>query len=250
LQGNCDRFFEPHTEPDGRITVRPVELGLVAEWQISRHREQDQFKKQGLLVDGRRPRFDVLRRSWRCPDSRCTLYDSTRGGYVLLPRIRRGRPTCEIHASELIDTGPRVPAAQVKVLVEGFCAARFSIPAETEMTVGRAPVGGISLAPWLDEHEIRTVSRSHFILEHRDGTLLVRDDSTNGTRITFAGNGGRTSKVLHREQHALGLGDVVSCTDRVGLTRSGRRFPSELMVEATRVQNDGLTTTSGATGEG
>jgi len=237
LQGNTDQFIAPHLEPDGRLIVRPVDLGVVDEWEISRHEEQDQLKKQGLLVGTRRsPWYDILERTWRCPDRRCSLYDTSRGDYVILPRIRKGRPTCELHGLELMDDGPRSLTVQLKLLVRDACVARFTVQADRETAVGRAPLSGISLTPWLNEQQSQLVSRHHFSLITRDGRLLVKDCSTNGTRISLVARHSRPARVVTLragDEHPLGLGDLVSCCAHIAFTRSGRKFPSEIARELT-----------------
>lgn len=231
LQGNTRQFLEPRLEPDGRLMIRPVDLGVVSEWQVSQHEEQALLKKQGLLAGpGRSPLREVLDRSWRCPEKICGLYTASRGGGAFLPRIRHGRATCEIHGRELLDDGPRPAAAQVKVLVDGNCVARFTLAGGTSTVVGRSPTDGISLASWLDDREKHLISRIHLVLTFRDGRLLVRDQSTNGTRLTIAGKGGteQTITLVPGRDYPLGLGDLVSCSARIALTRSGRRFSSEI----------------------
>ncbi len=231
LQGNTQQFLEPHLEPDGRLMIRPVDLGVASEWQVSQREEQALLKKQGLLAGpGRSPLREVLDRSWRCPERICGLYRASRGGGAFLPRIRHGRATCEIHGRELLDDGPRPATAQVKVLVDGNCVARFTLAGGTSTAVGRAPTDGISLASWLDDREKHLISRTHLVLTFRDGRLLVRDQSTNGTRLMTAGNGGteETIPLVPGRDYPLGLGDLVSCSARIALTRSGRRFSSEI----------------------
>jgi FHA domain len=230
LQKNTEQFLEPYLEPGGRLVVRAVDLGVSPDWKVSQCAEQDLLKKQGLLAGpGRGPLREVLDRSWRCPERGCGLYTATRGGGAFLPRIRRGRATCEIHGRELLDDGPRPAVAQMKVLIDGNCVARFTVAGETSIAVGRSPADGISLAPWLDDREKSLISRTHFVLTLRGGRLLVRDQSTNGTRLTAAGKTGpeQNFKLEPGRDYPLGLGDLVSCSARIALTRSGRRFSSE-----------------------
>lgn len=236
LQGNTRQFLEPQVEPDGRLVICPVDLGVAADWMISQHEEQDVLKKQGLLAGPRRsPLLEVLERSWRCPEESCRLYAARRRGGAFLPRIRRGRATCEIHGRELLDDGPRPSTAQLKVLVERTCVARFIIVAGTSIAIGRSPTNGISLAQWLDDREKQLVSRTHLVLTFRDGRLFVRDQSTNGTRLTVTGNDGadQTIRLDAGRDYPLGLGDLVSCSARIVLTRSGRRFSSEIFDRGT-----------------
>jgi len=230
LQGNTGQFLEPREEPDGRLVIRRVDLGVVADWQISQHAERDALKKQGLLSGPRRrPVLEVLDRSWRCQERGCRLYAGGPGGGAgaFLPRIRRGRPTCEIHGGELLDDGPRQATAQVKVLVEGSCVARFTIAEGAAVAIGRAPGFGVSLTPWLDDRDKRLISRTHLVLAFRNGRLLVRDQSTNGTRLKVAGSGEIITLDANSDR-SVGLGDLLFCSARIALTRSGRRFPSEI----------------------
>ncbi|GAA4211580.1 hypothetical protein GCM10023074_60150 [Microbispora amethystogenes] len=238
LQGNTHQFQEPHVDADGGMTVRPVDMGVVAEWQISRHAEQDQLKKQGLLAGRRRtPRYDILDRMWSCPDNGCTLYDARHGTHVLLPRLRRGVPTCGLHGLELTDDGPRPLIVQLKLLLDGECVERFTCRGETEVPVGRAPSTGISLEPWLSSKEITLVSRHHFSLTLKNGGLWVRDHSTNGTKIA-AENGSETRLVPGRE-YPVKPSDRIMCSPRIALARSGRRFPTELAMDYSRVTSAG-----------
>jgi FHA domain len=232
LQGNTDQFIEPHVTASGQLTLVPVDLGVLDEWEISRHEERDQLNQQGLLAGRRRqPRYDILDRAWRCPDKRCSLYDHTRGDFVMLPRVRNGMPTCEIHGLELIDNGPRPTTVQLKLHVDGTYVQRFTIQTGTEVPVGRAPATGIDLTPWLHKNRARLVSRHHFTLLTHGSQLVVRDESTNGTKIYRASRGGRAAHeiVLRRgDRRQLANGDSVSCCAGISLTRSGRKFPSEI----------------------
>ncbi|GAA1023714.1 hypothetical protein GCM10009556_100070 [Acrocarpospora pleiomorpha] len=242
LQGNTHQFLEPHVENDGRMVVRPVDLGVASSWDISRHAEKDQLKKQGLLAGPRRtPRYDILDRRWSCPDSRCTLYDTTRGTHVLLPRVRKGVPTCEVHGLGLADDGPRAPVVQLKLIVDGECVERFTCSGDGETPVGRAPTEGISIDPWLTSTERSLVSRHHFTLILRNGGLWVRDHSTNGTRISTRGRNGVMSepiKLFPEQEHAVGPSDKIWFTARVTLSRSGRKFPSEIAQDYSHIASN------------
>ncbi|KPM54355.1 hypothetical protein ACG83_20685 [Frankia sp. R43] len=246
LQGNKDQFIEPFIErdeheghhgnqgpdgPEGRLLLRDVDMGVVDDWNISRYAEHDVLKKQGVLT-----RFDVLERAWRCPHHACTLYDRDHGSFVLIPRIRAGEPTCELHGSRLLDEGPRPGAAAMKVLVDRRCVDRFVIPSGTEVVVGRAPVDGYSLDPWLANHERLKVSRRHFALSFADGNLTIRDVSTYGTHLQLAP--GAPLTVLRGTERILGVGEKVRCTRRITLTRSGRRFPNELRTKRAQLTTE------------
>lgn len=222
LQGDRNQFIEPFIDRDDRLVLRDVDMGYVEDWDISRHAEQDVLNKQGMLA-----RLDVLERSWRCPDRTCTRYDATRGGYVLVPRIRRGVPTCERHALPLVDDGPRQATTAMKILVEGRCVDRFLVPDGTKVLVGREPAHGVSLARWLDADERCKVSRCQFALSFSNGNLTIRDLSRYGTRLDAATD--PEPAMLRKTERLLGLGDRVVCTRRVVVTRSGRRFPYEVV---------------------
>jgi FHA domain len=227
LQGSTKHVIEPVVDRAGGVTFRPRDLGVVAPWEISNSQEQDQLKKQGLLEGRRRvPRWEVLGRRWRCPDRRCSLYDDSRGTNVLLPRMRGGRPTCEIHGLELLDDGPRSAAVQLKILHNGQCVGRFTVPAGARIPVGRAPGDGVMLGHWLDGPEGRKVSRTHLVVSLDGERVLVRDVSTNGTRINLAGGG--KVELEHGTSHPVEVGDIIRLASNLALTRSGRRFPSEL----------------------
>ena len=203
---------------------------MAPEYKVSESSERAVLKKQGLLAGpGRSPLRAVLDRSWRCPDRRCKVYPASKGSGALLPSInQRGRATCEFHGLELIDDGPRLATAQVKVLVDGACVARFTVADGTSVAVGRSPGDGISLASWLAGDEERRISRVHLVLTFHDGTLFVRDQSTNGTWLAGRGRTGPAERLRKDRDYRVGPGDVVSIPAPITLTRSGRMFSSRL----------------------
>ncbi|WP_238016989.1 FHA domain-containing protein [Dactylosporangium sp. AC04546] len=230
LQGNHDRVVEVIPGEDGAFRVRAVEMGFVSDTDMSRLQEQDQFKRQGLLAgERRRPRFDVVSRLWRCADQRCHLYDG-RGVVVMLPRLIGGVATCEIHRTPLTDAGPRPLVAQLKVLVDGACAARFPLPEGSAVAVGRAPgAGGVSLARLLGGESVGTdVSRTHVRLRLLGERVLVRDQSTYGTKIRRPAGPDAPVSLEHDVEYVLQREEVLLLNERISLTRSGRSFPSEL----------------------
>ncbi|MGW0585848.1 FHA domain-containing protein, partial [Streptomyces sp. NPDC002920] len=127
IQGNTWQFLRPEARPDGSVTVVPMDMGVRTEAEISHRMELSALKKQGLLGPSRTPLTEVIMRAWRCPEPRCGLYDLHRGERVLLPRMRRGAPTCELHGVPLADEGPRPAAAQLKVVIGGACVARYTL---------------------------------------------------------------------------------------------------------------------------
>ncbi|WP_329184957.1 FHA domain-containing protein [Actinacidiphila glaucinigra] len=232
LQGNTWQFFKPSAGSNGRVQVAPQDLGRFSPDEVSRRAELDTLKKQGLLGPSRVPLADVVGRSWRCPDRRCGLYDPSRGERVLLPRMRQGRPSCELHGLELVDAGPRAVAAQVKLLVSGSCVARYTLVDGTDTPIGRSPgEAGISLARHLPADTVMDVSRCHVVVSLRGGIVTVRDTSSNGTRMRSGdrhGRLGRPFSLTSGTEQRFRPGDEIELADSVTLTRSGRRFPSEL----------------------
>lgn len=230
LQGSHGRLVEIARTLEGEFVARPVYLAPMVSWQVSRSQEKAQLKRQGLLAGRRRiPRRDVIGRLWRCPRPRCSLYDGS-GGFVFLPRVRNGVVTCELHGVALEDAGRRPITAQMKVLLDGECVARFALPAATMVNVGRAPgPGGVDLGTWIgDAAYDDQISRVHLTLELRDETVYVCDLSTNGTRVSTSGKAGDQPVLQKGRERGLGFGESVLLSRRVAITRSGRRFPSEL----------------------
>lgn len=217
LQGNTTQFLEPFVDNKGRMVVRSVNLGRLGDTEMSGYAEKALLKKQGLLSRG-----DVLDRTWRCPVPSCTLYDASRGRFVLLPRIIAGEPTCEIHSKVLADEGPRQSVVPMKLVVDGRCAHRFVVQAGNDVVVGREFV---EVFAGVDAAEAAKVSRNHLALSYEGGKLTVRDASTHGTAIVPSKPERRLSR---SERWVLRLGETARLTARIGITRSGRRFPTEL----------------------
>ncbi|MFD6278766.1 FHA domain-containing protein [Streptomyces sp. NPDC060209] len=235
LQGNTDDFLEPFPGPGGTVRLAPVDMGVADALAISMKLEEDALKKQGLLDSRRRPRFDVVSRNWRCEDRRCTLYDTARGAAALLPRMRRGAPTCEVHGGVLSDDGPRTATVQLKLLLDGELKARFTLENGTTVPVGRAPgPGGIALHGLVPPERTAGLSRVHVALRISDGIVHVLDRSSYGTTRwrSSAGRGGPGDwRRLGTAEERFGGGDELLLVEGVVLARSGRRFPTELAQE-------------------
>ncbi|MGW7260907.1 FHA domain-containing protein [Streptomyces sp. NPDC054834] len=234
LQGNTDDFLEPVPGPHGTVRLVPLDMGVATAAQISRKKEESVLKKQGLLDPRRRPRSEVVLRNWRCPDRRCTVYDTRRGALVLLPRMRRGVPTCEHHGLELVDDGPRTATAQVKLLVADRVAGRFTLEDGSTVRIGRKPdPDGIALHDLLPADLAALVSRAHVELRVAGGAVRATDVSSFGTRWRATGKSGPgpwrdLPKGTARDFRA---GDELELTEGVVLARSGRLFPAELAQE-------------------
>lgn len=239
LQGNTDDFLEPVPAPGGTVRLVPLDMGVARADQISRKKEESVLKKQGLLGPQRKPRSEVVRRNWRCPDRRCTLYDTHKGAFVLLPRMRRGVPVCEQHGLELLDDGPRTATAQVKLLVDGEVRGRFTLEDDSTVRIGRNPgPGGIALHGLLPDDRAARVSRAHVEFRVAGGVVRVADVSSFGTR--WRSTAGRSGPGPWRDLAAgildFRAGDELELTEGVLLTRSARRFPTELAQEWQRRQ--------------
>jgi len=162
----------------------------------------------------------VLRRVWRCPAPDCGAFGSMRRGRPGgqgPPRLRGGAPFCPRHDERLSDAGPRPPAEIMAVRVDGVVRQRFVVAADQPVMVGRAPDGPqqapdmLVLGHWLTEEARRWISRSHLRLELRNGDLVARDTSTNGTVIRLGGSMDEPDRlVLTRDQaRALAPDDVI-----------------------------------------
>ncbi|MGW0942349.1 FHA domain-containing protein [Streptomyces sp. NPDC002623] len=232
IQGNTWQFLRPEPRPDQRVALVPMDMGVRTEAEISRRMELSALKKQGLLGPSRTPLTDVIMRAWSCPEPRCTLYDLHRGDRVLLPRIRRGVPTCELHGTPLTDVGVRPAGAQLKVVIDGGCVARYTLDEGSEAYVGRLPgPEGIALHSLLSPEIAARVSRRHVAVSARGGTVLCRDVSSYGTRMRHAGRRGGPGpweKLPPGADRPFRPGDELELAPGVVLTRSGRRFPAEL----------------------
>ncbi|WP_327676120.1 FHA domain-containing protein [Kitasatospora sp. NBC_00458] len=233
IQGNTWQFLKPEPARKGTVRLVPLDMGHRTGAEISKKMELSALKKQGLLTPARKPLVEVVGRAWRCPERRCTLYSVRSGGRVMLPRMRRGVPTCELHGTPLLDDGVRPGTAQVKVVVDAECVARYTLDEGSRTTVGRAPgeADGIALHALLPPVLAARVSRRHVVVSVRGGSVVVRDTSTYGSRIRAAGRHGRLgpwARLRPGSDHPFRPGDEVELAPGLVLTRSGRRFPAEL----------------------
>lgn len=237
LQGNTWQFLRPVLRHGplpgpGRVTLVPLDMGHRSATEISRKLELSALKKQGLLDSGRTPLGEVVRQSWKCPERRCSLYDTRSGGRILLPRMRRGVPTCELHGAPLLADGPRTGAAQLKAVIDGVCAARYTLDEGSTTFVGRSPgADGIALHALLPPERAGLVSRQHVTVSVRQGTVRVQDVSSYGTRLRRADRRGRLglwAPLVPRAEQGFRPGDEVELAAGVVLVRSGRLFPAEL----------------------
>lgn len=232
IQGNTWQFLRPEPRADGSVALVPMDMGVRSAAEISVRMELAALKKQGLLGASRTPLTRVVMRSWRCPEPRCGLYDSRRGDRVLLPRMRGGVPTCELHGTALADDGPRRGTTQLKAVVDGVCVARYTLDEGARAQVGRFPgPDGIALHSLLSERVAAQVSRAHVAVSAHGGSVLVRDVSSYGTRMrTVVGRGGLGpwERLPPGADRPFRPGDEVELAPGVVLTRSGRRFPAEL----------------------
>ncbi|MCD9898957.1 FHA domain-containing protein [Streptomyces sp. MT29] len=232
IQGNTWQFLKPEARPDGSVALVAMDMGVRSAAEISRRMELSALKKQGLLGPSRTPLAEVIMRTWRCPELRCTLYDIRKGERILLPRMRRGVPTCELHGTPLVGEGPRLGTTQLKAVINGTCVARYTLDEGSEAHVGRLPGQvGIALHSLLPPQVAQQVSRRHVTVSARSGEVLIRDISTYGTRMRRArkqGAFGPWEKLPPQTDRPFRPGDEVELSSGVVLTRSGRRFPAEL----------------------
>ncbi|WP_380284480.1 FHA domain-containing protein [Kitasatospora purpeofusca] len=234
IQGNTWQFLRPEAAGRGVVRLVPLDMGYRTGAEISKKMELSALKKQGLLTAARKPLVEVVGRAWRCPEARCALYSVHRGGRVMLPRMRRGVPTCELHGTPLLDDGARPGAAQVKVVLDGECVARYTLDEGSRTAVGRAPGPdgpGIALLGLLPVERAALVSRRHLTVSVRGGAVTVRDTSTYGSRMREAGRRGHLGpweRLPPGGDRPFRPGDEVELTPGLVLTRSGRRFPAEL----------------------
>jgi hypothetical protein len=113
------------------------------------------------------------------------------------------------------------------VRIGGLARARFLATTARQVVVGRAPEdkGGVTIGSWLDDEGTRRVSRSHLVVEARDGMILATDISTNGAVVLArSGSTHRPRRItLNRDQpYALGEWDEVELYPEVTLGRTDR----------------------------
>ncbi|WP_131745377.1 FHA domain-containing protein [Frankia sp. Cppng1_Ct_nod] len=230
IQGNTSQFLKPTPGPGGTVALVPLDMGVRTPAQISRREELAALKKQGLLGPNQTPLIEVLTRAWRCPERRCSLYDIHSGDRVLLPRMRRGAPTCQQHQIPLRDDGPRPATAQLKAVINGT-VTRYTLAEDSVTPVGRYPDPGIALFSLLDQDAAARVSREHVVVSLQKGLVLVRDVSSYGSRMRTVdkrGRPGHWEQMTPQADRRFRPGDEVELAPGVILTRSGRIFPAEL----------------------
>ncbi|MGZ2361807.1 FHA domain-containing protein [Streptomyces sp. 372A] len=234
LQGNTDDFLEAVPAAGRTVRLVPVDMGVARAVDMSRKHEEDVLKKMGLLDGHRTPRFDIVGRNWRCEERRCTLYDTHKGSAALLPRVVGGVPRCQNHGTALVDEGPRRATVQLKLLVEGELKGRFTLEDGTRVKVGRAPgAGGITLHGLVPDHLTGGLSRSHVELRVTGGIVHVTDHSTYGTQWRPGPGPWQPLRPAGRQYRG---GDELQLAEGVVLSRSGRRFPTELAQDWQRRQ--------------
>jgi hypothetical protein len=227
-----DGRAEVLAEPDDRVLEVAELLGVpvVSRQRFDEYAERYPWLPNGLLApgpSGLSPRGHpapgpagtrALTRLWTCPEARCASFGTATGGQIP-PRLVAGAPTCPRHLSRLTDAGPRPASRVLAARVDGAVRGRLVVRPDSPVMVGRAPEAGFALAPWLGEEAMRWVSRGHVWLELREGTLWVRDTSTNGTTVHTAG---RAVRLGAGQAYAVGADDVVELYRGVELARPGR----------------------------
>ncbi|GLY03531.1 MULTISPECIES: FHA domain-containing protein [Actinoplanes] len=179
----------------------------------------------------------LLSRVWSCPAPNCNVYGS--GGdpdspfadmrtYTSPvsqppPTLRSGTPSCPRHGDRLRDAGPR-PATEVfSVRIDGVIRQRFVVSEDKPTIIGRAPdgEGNVMLGQWLTDDARKWISRGHARLTLRNGEIVVKDISTNGTGIrpgTFDDN--HRIHLKQNEARALAQEDLVELYADVLVGRS------------------------------
>ncbi|MDA2810269.1 hypothetical protein O4J56_06420 [Nocardiopsis sp. RSe5-2] len=232
IQGNTEQFLRPVPAPGRTVALEARDMGVKTPEEISRKGEEDDLKPLGLLQGShRKPRTDIVGRHWRCPEHRCSLYDRRKGSSVMLPRLRRGRPICQLHRVELRDDGPRTGIAQLKLLVDGECVERFTLDVDTSVVVGRLPGdGGIALHSLVPERLLPKMSRKHLEATVDKDTLRLRNLGRHGSRIwrPEPRPEGTWKPLSGTKGTAMRPQDLVEIVPGVHLGRSGRRFPAEI----------------------
>lgn len=231
IQGNTTQFLGVSATRKGTaVVLRERDMGVRTPAHISRKLEESDLKAHGLLLSPHgKPLTEIVKRSWRCLQRGCQLYDHRRGIAVRLPLLREGVPLCEFHRTPLVDDGPRTGIAQLKLHIDGACVHRFTLDANTTVQLGRVPYpDGIALHGLLPDHLLRRISRRH--LEARvepNALLLLRNLSEHGTRLLR--HGGREWRPLSDEEHVpFHVNDIAELIPGVTLTRSARRYPPEI----------------------
>jgi len=219
LDGSDDAILEPYSGQRGQVALRHVTLERLADWDESVRQEHDLLVQQGLSQQ-----VEVLGRYWGCPEPRCPRHDPVRARFVLLPVVRGGRLVCDQHGLEMLNLGPRPRVAQLKIMVHGQERHRFSVVEGKPVTVGRS-AADVDVRPFLNAAAAGQVSRQHLRFSLDAERLRVADVSRHGS-VLILRDGSRLG--FHQATHTFTVGDRAQLTDDLAITRSGRRYPSEL----------------------
>jgi hypothetical protein len=222
LDDSDDAVLEPRVDHRGEISLHHVTLHRRSEWDLSISEENDLLVQQGLAS-----RVEILDRLWSCPEARCPRHDPIRAPFLFLPRIRGNRAFCDLHGLDMIDFGRRPRLAQIKIMSGGREVRRFTVQQGRPATAGRSAGVG-DLTPYLDETTSRRVSRAHLRFDLSATGLTITDMSRNGT-VLFHRDGSRHS--LHQATRPFSVGDRAQISAGLELIRSGRRYPSELIID-------------------
>ncbi len=170
-------------------------------------------------------------RIWRCPQPSCPSFrqPAASGAGQSPPTLPSGAPVCPRHGDRLADQGARPWLVAMVVRVEGSVCTRFLASSARRVVVGRSPddPGGVTIGSWLDEEATRRVSRSHLLIEAREGMLMATDVSTNGAvAITRSSDAQPPRRVnLTRDQpYVIGEWDEVELHPGVTVGRADRPF--------------------------
>ena len=168
-------------------------------------------------------------RIWRCPQPGCPSFGqpTAAGSGQSPPSLPSGAPICPRHGDRLSDLGPRPWLVPMVVRIDGLVCARFLATTARPVMVGRAPddAGGVTIGKWLDEEATRRVSRSHLLVEARDGMVMATDVSTNGAVVlarTGSAQPPRRVPLNRNQPYVLGEWDEVELHPEVTIGRADR----------------------------
>jgi hypothetical protein len=179
---------------------------------------------------GSNPRqHPAMGRLWRCPAPSCPSFGqpAQSGAGQSPPSLPSGAPVCPRHGERLVDQGSRPLLVPMAVRIGGLVRTRFLATSARPVMVGRAPddQGGVTIGSWLDEEGTRRVSRSHLLIEVRDGMILATDVSTNGAVVLArTGSAQQPRRVtLTRDQpYVVGEWDEIELHPEVTIGRADR----------------------------
>jgi hypothetical protein len=132
----------------------------------------------------------------------------------------------------------------VAVRVDGVVRERAALVAGTQVGIGRSPDGpdGMAIAEYLNDHASRWVSRTHLVLELRDGAMVATDVSTNGSVVLARADAtapARRTPLPTRQPYAMGEWDTIELYNHVEIGRADRVIsapvdaePGSVMVDA------------------